>query len=77
MRLDYHLLNPETLRAVVEEFALRDGTDYGEREASVDTKCAHVMRLMEQGKVELVFDPETQSCDLREAFKAKTQNLKS
>ena len=66
MKLDYRLLNTDTLRALVEEFVLRDGTDYGEREASLDTKVNHVMRLLEQGKVKLVFDAETESCDLRE-----------
>lgn len=66
MRLDYRLLSQDALRAVVEQFVLRDGTDYGEREMSLDTKCEHVMSLLKQRKIELVFDPETESCDLRE-----------
>lgn len=66
MKVDHRLLAPETLRAVAEEFVLREGTDYGDREASLDAKVGQVMRLLEKGKIQLVFDAETESCDLRE-----------
>jgi uncharacterized protein YheU (UPF0270 family) len=66
MKVDYHLLQPETLQAVVEEFILREGTDYGDHEVPLERKIAQVMRLLEQGKIELVFDAETESCNLRE-----------
>lgn len=67
MDIPWQRLDPETLRALVEEFVTRDGTDYGPREISHEAKVAQVLRLIETGKVRVVFDAETESCDLREA----------
>jgi uncharacterized protein len=66
MDVPWQELKPETLRAVIEEFVLRDGTDYGLKEATHETKVAQVERLLKLGKIKVVFDPETESCDLRE-----------
>jgi uncharacterized protein YheU (UPF0270 family) len=66
MKIDYHLLKPETLHALMEEYVLREGTDYGEREVSLERKIEQVRKLLSDGKIQLVFDPETESCDLRE-----------
>lgn len=66
MNVDHRLLQPETLRALVEEFITREGTDYGTREATFETKVDQVMRLLDVGKAKVVFDAETQSCDIRE-----------
>ena len=52
------------LRALVEEFVTRDGTDYGAREKSLDEKVADVTRQLERGEVRIVFDPETESATL-------------
>ena len=37
-------LSAEALRGVLESFVLREGTDYGEREFSLEQKVAHVLR---------------------------------
>jgi uncharacterized protein YheU (UPF0270 family) len=66
MDVDYQLLSPSTLQALIEEFVLREGTDYGEREALLETKVNQVFDLLKKGKVKVVFDAETESCDLRE-----------
>jgi len=42
-------LSAELLRSVVESFVLREGTDYGERELSLDDKVARVIRQLQQG----------------------------
>jgi uncharacterized protein YheU (UPF0270 family) len=57
-------LTPETLRAVVESFVLREGTDYGERDVSLDDKVRDVLRQLERGEAEIVFDPASESIDL-------------
>ena len=57
-------LSPETLRAVVESFVLREGTDYGEREISLDEKVAQVLRQLERDEARIVFDPQTQSVNI-------------
>jgi uncharacterized protein YheU (UPF0270 family) len=54
-------LSPEALRAVLESFVLREGTDYGEREFSLDEKVAQVLRQLERDEARIVFDPHTQS----------------
>jgi uncharacterized protein YheU (UPF0270 family) len=57
-------LSPDALRAVVESFVLREGTDYGEREFSLEQKLAHVYRQLERGEAQIVFDPNTESIDI-------------
>ena len=57
-------LNPELLRSVIESFVLREGTDYGEREFSLEDKVRRVMRQMERGEAQIVFDPRTDSVDI-------------
>jgi uncharacterized protein YheU (UPF0270 family) len=54
-------LPAETLRAVVESFVLREGTDYGERDASLESKVSDVMRQLERREAVIVFDPVTES----------------
>jgi uncharacterized protein len=54
-------LSAETLRNVIESFVLREGTDYGEREFSLEQKVAHVLRQLERGEAHILFDPNTES----------------
>jgi uncharacterized protein YheU (UPF0270 family) len=54
-------LAAETLRAVVESFVLREGTDYGSREFTLPEKVEHVLRQLERGEAQIVFDPDSQS----------------
>jgi len=53
----------DALRAVIEEFVSREGTDYG-FEASLEAKVRAVMKQLEQGKACLVFDSESETCDI-------------
>jgi uncharacterized protein YheU (UPF0270 family) len=57
-------LDPETLRAVIESFVLREGTDYGERELALEDKVSRVRRLLECGEARIVFDPRTETVDV-------------
>ena len=57
-------LAPELLVAVFGEFVLREGTDYGERELPLADKIAEVRRQIARGEVVIVFDPESESCNL-------------
>ena len=60
MRIPHKKLSPATLRAVVQEFVTRDGTDY----SSVNQRVENVLRQLEVGRVELYFDQQTQSCNI-------------
>lgn len=57
-------LSADALRGVVESFVLREGTDYGERELSLEQKLAHVYRQLECGEAQIVFDPNTETIDI-------------
>lgn len=64
MLIPHRALQPDTLRNLVEEFVTREGTDYGEHLYSLDDKVSQVMRQLEQGKVVLLYDPDTSTCQL-------------
>ncbi len=57
-------LTADLLRSVIESFVLREGTDYGEREFSLEEKVARVVRLLEHGEAQIIFDPLTDSVDI-------------
>jgi len=58
-------LSPDALRGVIESFVLREGTDYGSYEYTLDEKVAHVLRQLERGEARIVFDPDTESVDIQ------------
>jgi hypothetical protein len=57
-------LSVQALRGVIESFVLREGTDYGEREYSLEQKVAHVRAQLERGQARILFDPESNSVTL-------------
>ena len=68
MKIPWQELKPETLEALIDEYVTRDGTDYGTQEAARETKIAQVKKLLAKGKAQIVFDPETETCDIREVI---------
>ena len=68
MDIPWQQLQSETLRALIEEFVSRDGTDYGARERTFESKVEQVHELLRKGHIKVIFDPETESCDLREVL---------
>jgi uncharacterized protein len=57
----YTELAADLLHAVVESFVLREGTDYGEKEISLEAKVARVMAQLKRGEAKILFDPESES----------------
>lgn len=57
-------LEPDTLRAVIESFVLREGTDHGVHETSLEDKVAQVLIQARRGEAHITFDPATQSINL-------------
>jgi uncharacterized protein YheU (UPF0270 family) len=57
-------LPPETLRAIIESFIMREGTDYGDAEYSLDNKVDQVRRQLDRGEVLLMWDEVLESCNL-------------
>ncbi len=57
-------LSAEALRGLVESFVGREGTDYGWKERSFESKVSEVMRQLESGEAVVVYDPESESINL-------------
>lgn len=64
IRVGADQLEPETLRAVIESFVLREGTDYGLHETSLEVKVAQVLRQVQRGEAHITFDPGTASVNI-------------
>lgn len=61
MKIPHRELSESALRGVVESFVLREGTDYGLREYSLEEKIAAVMRQLDRGEAAIMFEPETET----------------
>ncbi len=57
-------LSEDALRGVLESFVLREGTEYGERDFSLDQKVAQVIRQLQRGEAQIVFDPGSETVDI-------------
>lgn len=49
-------VSAEALRGIIESFVLREGTDYGARELSLEEKRARLRRQLERGEVVIAWD---------------------
>lgn len=72
MLIPWQQLNHNTLDNILESFILREGTDYGEIELSLEEKKQNLRQQIEQGKVVIVWSELHQSIDIKE----KTEFLK-
>lgn len=57
-------LSQEALDGLISEFILREGTDYGRNEYTLQQKQEQVVRQLEKGYAFVVFDTEEQSCSI-------------
>lgn len=60
----YTELSEDALRGVLESFVLREGTEYGERDFSLEQKVAHVTKQLRRGEAQIVFDPDSETIDI-------------
>lgn len=60
MRIPHSKLPAATLRAVVEEFVTRHGTD----NSSVECRVEDVLRQLQLGQLVLHFDDQTKTCNI-------------
>ena len=60
MHIPHRQLSPAALRAVIEEFVTRDGTD----NSFVEQRIKLVLRQLDVGSVELHFEQETETCNI-------------
>ena len=57
-------LSADALRGVIESFVLREGTEYGAQDHSLDEKVAQVLRQLERKEAQIFFDPGSETIDL-------------
>jgi len=58
-----NMLEADTLTRLIEDFVTRDGTDNGD-ETPLPTRIQRVRRALDKGEAVIVFDPESQQCQL-------------
>ncbi len=64
MLIPHQKLSESALLGLVREFVTRDGTDYGEREATLERKVADVLGQLERREAAIDFDPATRSVSI-------------
>lgn len=64
MNIPYESLSADTLDAILEEYASREGTEYGEQDYSLAQKILQLRQQLKKGEIGLTFDPNTESCTL-------------
>ena len=57
-------ISEEALSGLVEEFILREGTDYGLNEFSLEEKHEQIKKQLQLGNSVIVFDSEEQSASI-------------
>lgn len=63
MLIPHELLEPDTLTRLIEDFVTRDGTDNGD-ETPLATRVERVRQALGKGEAVIVFDPDSQQCQL-------------
>jgi uncharacterized protein YheU (UPF0270 family) len=76
LQIPYDQLSPQALKGVIEEFVTRDGTDYGFHEVSTETKTGQVLNQLKAGSAVIVFDPESETCNILRADDPALHKLK-
>jgi uncharacterized protein YheU (UPF0270 family) len=64
MEIPHSQLSDEALRAIIEEFISREGSEYGLIEYSFEEKVSHVIKRLERGEVVVTFDAVSETCNL-------------
>ncbi|MFS7185168.1 YheU family protein [Serratia proteamaculans] len=77
MIIPWKELEAETLNGLIESFVLREGTDYGEYERSLEQKVEDVRRQLKSGEVLLVWSElhETINIMPRGQFRAGQEEI--
>ena len=64
MNIPYTELSQEALLGVMDAFILREGTDYGHEEITIDQKRSRVLSMLQSGEAEIVFYQESDHIDI-------------
>lgn len=64
MIIPYNKLSTEALKALIEEFVTRDGTDTGYEKKSLENDVAMVKRQLKRGDAVIVYDKSTKTSNV-------------
>ena len=64
-------LAADVLQALLEEYASRDGTDYGEREHTLEQKVSSLRRQLDSGELCILYDIDSEHWDLTPRERAR------
>ncbi|MFW8591170.1 YheU family protein [Glaciecola sp. 2405UD65-10] len=64
MLIPFDQLEDDTLNSIVESVVLREGTDYGEQELSLDEKVALVKQQLREGLAVIEYSEEHESVNI-------------
>ena len=64
MIIPWNKLSAPALDGIIEEFVLREGTEYGAIEFSLDQKKSDIKRQLETAEVQITFDINTKTCSI-------------
>jgi uncharacterized protein YheU (UPF0270 family) len=64
LEVPFSLLSAEALRGVIDDFVLREGTDYGAAEFTLQHKRDQVLTQLRNGSASVMYDPRTQTCTI-------------
>jgi uncharacterized protein YheU (UPF0270 family) len=64
MIIPWQSLSEDALQGIIEDYVTREGTDYGGQEFTLTRKVEQVQAQLQQGRVVIVFDAESESCSI-------------
>ncbi|MFC3033351.1 YheU family protein [Pseudoalteromonas fenneropenaei] len=64
MLIPFQQLEASTLDNLIEQFILREGTDYGEYEVPLSTKIAQIKTQLKSGEAVIVYSELNESVDI-------------
>lgn len=66
MIIPFDSIDEETLQSLVESFVLREGTDYGEVEISLQQKVVQIIQQLSSGDIVIEYSEEHESVNIIE-----------
>ena len=70
-------LSNDAVSGLIEEFILREGTDYGNREYSLDEKKEHILKQLKSRRILILFDPQIENTTLLTVDQVKKLSLQN
>jgi len=65
MIVPWQQIDPDTLDNLIKEFVLREGTDYGAIEVSLQSKIHQIKKQLESGEAVVVFSELHETVDIQ------------